>query len=169
MEFPLENWEIFHASDFNQASVRDPGELGMESLIQVRSTGRMLDHFQVLIGGSSCLKLNIPLKEVLLLNEPADAVLLYEVWPRDILIRRNMTTSAWFDLKELVAANEITVTAQASSSNPNQSLVAKMEESKVGGAIRWAACVAASGRMELQAQFLPAPAATLAGKPTLNG
>jgi hypothetical protein len=73
----METWEIFQASDFNQASVRDPGELGMESLIQVRSTGRMLDHFQVMIGGSLCLRLEVPLRDVLPLEEPAEAVLAY--------------------------------------------------------------------------------------------
>jgi hypothetical protein len=117
MEFPMETWEVFPASDFNQASVRDPGELGMESLIQVRSTGRMLGHFQVLIGGNRCLKLEEPLRDVLPFEEPAEAVLTYEVCPRDIIIRRNMSTSAWYDLKELVAANEIVVAAPVSNNS----------------------------------------------------
>jgi hypothetical protein len=80
MEFPMGTWEVFPASDFNQASVRDPGELGMESLIQVRSTGRMLGHFQVLIGGNRCRKLEVPLRDVLPFEEPAEAVLTYEVY-----------------------------------------------------------------------------------------
>ena len=34
----------------------------------------------------------------------------YQQWPRDILIRRNMPSSAWMDIAGLLAANELTAT-----------------------------------------------------------
>jgi hypothetical protein len=39
--------------------------------------------------------------------------LIYEVWPRDITIRRNMASSEWLDLNILLASNDVLVDVTA--------------------------------------------------------
>jgi hypothetical protein len=41
--------------EFASAAPRNPGELGVEVLAQIRPNGRILDHFRVTLGGSKFL------------------------------------------------------------------------------------------------------------------
>jgi len=182
MDFPP-NWVILPEEDFQLATPRDPGELGAELMAQVRSNGRVMDHFRVAVGGSRILQAAFHTKSIYTNNSIIGATLRYEIWPRDITIRRNMCTSDWMDLTNLVASNDILGYKPAEAAGPSTDAAAEelcnedilrflnglSEKSHCGAAIRWAVGIGADQKLELILQGLPASAAALTGKPTLRG
>ena len=169
MDFPPDSWDFFPLDAFDTASARDPGYLGMEALMQVRSNGRMLDHFKIVLGGSRNIEVKKEISSVLNLAEDPGYTFTYQVWARDILIRRNMTTTEWMDFKELVASNTMLVKDGAGATQ-NEQVVAIMEaDPSVGGALRWAVCIGIDKKMELVLQAMPAAAPIISSKPSLNG
>ncbi len=108
MEFPLSEWFIFLWVEFDTSAARSPGELGVELMLQVRPNRRAVDHWRLDLGGSKIVEVEFNLASVI----PAATALPpwrleWQIWPHEILIRRNMTSSAWVDLLELIEANEI--------------------------------------------------------------
>ena len=91
MEFPPQ-WVIVEAEDFNLAAPRDPGDLGMELLAQVRTNGRVMDHFRVALGGNTIIKVNFPAKDIYPNQAVPNLQIKWDIWGRDIIIRRNMVT-----------------------------------------------------------------------------
>jgi hypothetical protein len=55
MEFPPP-WVVYDGAALDTANPIDPGDLGMEVMAQARSSGRIIDNFQVVIGGSRVLQ-----------------------------------------------------------------------------------------------------------------
>jgi hypothetical protein len=53
----------------------------------------------------------------------------YQYWPRDIHIRRNLTTSSWVDVLDLVATNNMTTLDHEGTGIPNR------ESTAIRGAI----------------------------------
>ena len=173
MEFPPTSWFVFPASDFETAPARNPGDIGMEIMAQMRPNGRVMDHWRVALGGSKCLEMKIPLASIL----PAAATwpkwhLFYQMWPKDVEIRRNMSASAWCDVGTLLGRNEILVFDDKDEAVPAATVIAAMEATadpaSKSASWRWAVAVSDAGRMELQLQSLPSPAAMLNGKPMLK-
>ena len=107
MEFPPDNYFIFPAEHFENAMPRINSDYTVEILAQVRPNGCVMDHWQAVLGGSKALEAEVNLSD----EVPAAAGLprwrlTYQQWPRDVIIRRNMTTSGWLDLLTLLTANE---------------------------------------------------------------
>jgi hypothetical protein len=152
--------------EFSSAAPRNPGELGVEVLAQIRPNGRVLDHFRVTLGGSKILEVDVSLAKVLAGDETKSWRLRFQVWPKDLEIRRNMTTTIWLDVHDLVAANEAQVFEGENLLAPN---VAARELKEKGIAYMFATMVGADERLMLQLQMLPASAATLMGRPTFRG
>ncbi len=110
MEFPPSEWFVFPSVDFDTSAARNPGELGVELMLQVRPNGRAVDHWRLALGGSRIIEVEFALSSVV----PASAglppwKLTWQTWPHEVLIRRNMTSSGWLDLLELLEAHEILV------------------------------------------------------------
>ena len=171
MEFPNE-WVVLEMEDFETASPRELSELGMEIMAQVRSSGRIMDHFRIALGGSRTLKPSFAARELFTSSSTPAMTLTWETWPRDIVIRRNMATSEWIDVINLVAANEMMAsTPDKPESNAEFMAVVNKQSGKTsfGASIRWAVGVGPDKRMELTLQGLPGTATYLAGKPTLQG
>jgi hypothetical protein len=103
MEYPPE-WEAFDMEEFSKACPRVSGNLGMELLMQVRPNGRMLDHYRVTLGGAKILDVNFAMATVIKLPAATAWRLRHQVWPKDVELRRNMTTSTWMDISDLVAS-----------------------------------------------------------------
>ena len=55
MEYPgsKTDWNVFPLPEFDHAEVRDPGNIGMELMVQARDNGRLVDHFRVAVGGDA--------------------------------------------------------------------------------------------------------------------
>ena len=92
MEFPGD-WTILDIEDFDTASSpRDPGLLGADVLVQLRDSGRAMDNFRVVVGGSRRIKVDFEAADVFPTSTVPDWRITLECWPRDIIIRKNM---AW--------------------------------------------------------------------------
>jgi len=183
MEFPPE-WAVLPSEDFEVAVPRDPGPLGMELMAQVRPSGRIMDHFRISLGGARQVGARFNTRSIFNNNSIVRASIHYDVWARDINIRRNMTTSEWLDLANLVAANDVLVykpSEEAGSSQAeapleelcNDEIVAFLnglsEKTHCGASVRWAVGMGADRKLELILQGLPASAAVLTGKPIFRG
>jgi len=172
MEFPGD-WTVLGEADFEIAAARDPGALGMDVMAQVRDNGRVVDHMRVVLGGNRPIKARFHTKDIFPVANIPDRAVSWEVWPRDITIRRNMTTSEWFDVINMVAANDVLVSLGDAPNGGNEELIAFLNgltgKRNYGASIRWAVCVGVDKKMELVLQGLPATAAFVSGKPTLRG
>ena len=182
MEFPPE-WVIMPREDFEIAAPRDPGSLGMELLAQIRPSGRVMDHFRIVLGGFSRVEAVFTGKSLFTNNSFPNVRLNYQLWPRDIVFRRNMSTSEWLDLAGLIASNDVLAYRPSEAAGSSQDaedeelcnsdvtafLAGLTDRSQCGASVRWAIGIGPDGRMELALQGLPAAAAILNGKPTLRG
>jgi hypothetical protein len=166
MDYPPE-WEFFPMEDFASATPRNPGALGVEVLAQIRPNGRVLDHFRVTLGGSRILDINVAMANLVSSAAVQTHRLKFQVWPKDLEMRRNMTSTAWKDVPELVAARD------AQLEDANEATLTLEDANKVLKdvqlAFRFAIVVAEDERLQLQLQMMPASAATLMGKPAFRG
>ena len=175
MDFPPEEWDVFPAEDFDLASPRDPGSLGVEVMAQVRNDGRLIDHFRLALGGSDMLEASFKIKQVLNNDKIANWGFLYKLWPRDVKIRRNMTTSDWIDIQDLVASWDISIKDLDTGSEVEAgTYLAAMDalssvKNKVSCSLRWGVCAGPDLKPYLHLQALPAACETFAGKPILKG
>ena len=83
-----------------------------------------MDHWRAVLGGSKALEAEVNLLDVV----PAAAGLpkwrlTYQQWPRDVIIRRNMTTSGWLDLLTLLTANEVGIMSETGENVVNATVV----------------------------------------------
>jgi hypothetical protein len=97
MDYPP-NWDIFPMEDFITSVPRSAGNLTSELLVQARPNGRLLDHFRYVLGGSSIMNVEFQLASIWQMPAASTWKLCYQVWPKDIEIRRNMVSSTWTDI-----------------------------------------------------------------------
>ena len=170
MEFPPAEWFIFPSLDFSTGAARSPGKLGVELLLQVRPNGRAVDYWRLALGGSKIVEVDFYLSAVV----PAAASLprwrlSWQTWAHEIQIRRNMSSSSWIDLLELLEANEVQVTDESGEPVPQSSVVTALKglvgKPVISAALRWCVCVSEAEKLELQLQALPSPASSLSNKP----
>jgi hypothetical protein len=111
MEFPPD-WLVEPLDDFDLAvaTLANSGDaLAIQLLAQLRPTGRILDNFRLSINSSEILDVELNLYHLLPVEVLKGHRLSYQYWPSDIRIRRNLTTSGWLDVPDLVATNNATV------------------------------------------------------------
>ena len=173
MDFPPSEWVIFQAADFDTMEPRNPGDWGMEVLAQIRSNGRISDHWRIALGGTKVVEATFQLSELLpAASQLPDWTVSYQMFPRDIVIRRNMVSSNWIDAMGLRQSHEMTVSDNAGEPVAIQHVMQAMEavpaKQRTGASIRWSVTVLPSGKLELQLQALPASANTLGGKPIFS-
>ena len=172
MEFPRD-WNILPAEDFEIAVPRDPGEIGVELMAQIRTNGRILDHFRLALGGSNMLEAKVHLKNILPTAEPPDWTLKLASWPRDKKLRRNMATTAWLDIREQLATNDARVIDTDGAAVENKLLLdflGSMADKQLNSAsTRWWVGAGEDGRLHLQLQALPSPSTSYASKPAWKG
>ena len=151
-------------------------------MAQVRPNGRIMDHFRIAVGGTQLLENTFVTGEIYANQAIPDMTIKWDVWLRDVKIRRNMSTSEWFDLTELIRSNDACVVENRDPApggsaeqavDHNAQLLAFLdnlpERSKCGASVWWAVSIGPSNHLELDLQGLPASAAVLNGKPTCCG
>lgn len=173
MDFPLtpQEWCIFDAEDFEQAEVRDPGNLGMELLAQARTTGRIQDHFRVILGGRQQLTAETGLSSIIGGDKFNAYKLRFQYWPRDISIRRNSVTSNWKGVYELLSERNAVVVDKDDTTIPTEDILKEMDQmAKTNGdtaSVRWMVAIGHDKRMRLGLVALPASEAVISSKPIL--
>jgi len=172
MEFPPDSFEVFPAEDFETASARGGGKAAVDLFLQARANGRCIDHFRLVLGGSSILEANVPLTRVFNAPSLSDYKLQFQFWARDVKIRRNMTTSVWSDAYATLASRNITAWKGEEEIDNGQILeeLKRLEDpaSRVG-AFRHAVVAGPDQKLYLELVSMPGTAATLASKPAYVG
>jgi len=169
MEFPPD-WACFGLDEFDLAAARNPMACGVELLAQVRPSGRLLDHFRLVLGGDQLLDSRVPFNKLVNLDEVPDWVLCYSIWPRAVKIKRNMTCSEWFEVRDIIASNDARVElADGGALDSKVALELLDGLSEKGAALRWCVAVGDDKLMKLHLQSLPAAASTFNGKPVFRG
>ena len=164
-EAPLD-YSIFEADQFDTAAPRNPGDCGVEVMAQIRPNSRVVDHWRLATGGTKILEVKLVLNTIIpAMGELPDWTITLQKWPADIGIRRNMTTSNWFDILELLSTNEITVEAPDNAVVSNAQVVMALNDipnkAANSAACRWGVVINPAGKLELHLQCLPASVSAL--------
>jgi hypothetical protein len=170
MEFPP-SWLVLLEEDFETAQPRVEGPATMELLAKVRHTGRMLNSFRIALGGEARLKVDVDLGAMIPKEIFRGWRFRTQYWPRDIRIRTNMSSSAWYNLADTLASKEGTVIDDNGAEIPGREVLRLMgdpAEEPTSAAFRWAVAVGEDNLMKLQMQSQPGSAVLVAGKPTLR-
>jgi hypothetical protein len=83
----------------------------MEVMLQMRPNGRCLDHYRIALD-RTVLETQVNATSVFRAPVLAKYRFMYQAWPCDLKIRRNMTTTAWVDSYIAIAANNILVSTE---------------------------------------------------------
>ena len=168
MDFPPE-WVVLPAEDFTTAAPRNAGICGMELLAQIIPNGCILDHFRVSLDGSKILEVNTPLSSLMPSTPDSGLIFKFAVWPRDIEMKRNMTTSQWMDITELLASKKAAMHDREGSMLAHPPVMADLASLGTSSSLHFATVVGEDHLMQLHLQCLPASAKYLMGKPALRG
>ena len=159
--------------DFELAAPRDPGDIGVEAMAQARANGRILDHFRLVLGGAQLLEATAAVADIFPIAAMPGWTVVFSCWPRDVAIRRNMAFSAWQDVRDLVAANDVKLLNDEGANVDNKELLelldAVADKTLNSSSIRWWIGASEDGRMQLQLQAAPSPATGYISKPAWKG
>jgi len=174
MEFPVDDWVCFPMADFELAAARNPMECGVELMVQARPNGRILDHVRLVLGGDKLIDVTLKFKNLLSIPDVPDWELVYNLWPRDIKIKRNMVTSEWLDIRSLIHSNDARVQLSENQQPvDNVEVLGYMDgiadKLANSSSLRWAVMVGDDNRFKLYLQGLPGPASSFSGKPAFRG
>jgi len=171
MEFPG-RWDVFSMEEYPTAIARSPGKAGIEVMAQARANGRLVDHFKVTVNGSEVLTVNFPLSALFAVADLPDWKIQWDIWPRDIPIRRNMCSSGWIDLYSGILSNEVFV-FDDKGPVPKDKIETFFQQGKgkmtLHAAYRWAVGISEDQRMMLGLYALPASLTHLEGNPIFKG
>jgi hypothetical protein len=166
MNFP-HTWDVLVAVDFNTALPRAAGQLGAEVIAQVRPNGRILDHYRVTLGGSKIIDVKASMAAMALAPAASSWVFRHQVWPKDVVIRRNMTTGPWINANKLIEEKNAWVETMDGVAVPEQEILEVLPGRSA--AVRFAVAIGEDQNLELVLQTLPAAAEVLMGKPAFRG
>ena len=158
------------AGEFLHAHAQIAGNYTVELLAQVRGTGRILDAQRLVLGGSEILSVDFNVGDVVPSDRIRDWRFKFQIWPRDILLRRNMVSSSWLDVVTIAAGRDAEIFDQHGAQIPQNEFLEILGggENPVGGAVRWAVTIGDDGLLQLVLQGLPGNAQILNAKPALR-
>jgi hypothetical protein len=140
----------------------------------LRNTGRILDNFQCVLGGSKHLEINASLMDMI----PNEC---FRGWcyrtqksPGEVIIRKNMFSSAWVETPTTLLFNEASVynaAGQVVSNDVFMGMLEDLPESRPETvATRYCVVIGASRKPALlQFQCIPTSAVVLSGKAAFKG
>ena len=172
MDFPSQDWEFNDLDDFDTAPPTISDDYTFELYAQLRATGRILDNFRAVLGGTKMLYVNASLTDMI----PSDQ---FKGWsyrtqrhPRDLALRRNLLSTAWMDMPASLLFNDASIHDENGNVVANDTFMALLENLPESGpdtaAIRYCV-IGADRRPALQLQCLPASAVVLSGKAAFKG
>ena len=97
---PPDDWIIKPEDEFSMFSVVTDLALTAEVLVQVSRSAKLDGCFKIQLGGDETVKAEFPANAAVIMGGAALYKLVIERHPREIDIKLNTTTSAWFDLEE---------------------------------------------------------------------
>ena len=174
MDFPP-TWVVLPAEDYELATPRIEGELTAEVMAQVRRSGRILDQFKIVIGGSKQLEVDIDLHALMPLGDFKGWRMTGQFWPRDLAFRQNTFSTAWIDAIVTIRMREVKTFYQNGAEIPQREVLriveaaAEEEGCPEGASFRWAVVAAEDNFLRMQLQSLPGQAVLLSGKALLKG
>jgi hypothetical protein len=139
MDFPSEDWVYNDLDEFDTSPTNMKGDYMYthELYGQLRPTGRMLDHFRCILGGSKHLEINASLIDMI----PNEC---FRVWryrtqkgPSEVVIRRNMFSTAWVETPTTLLFNEATVYNAADLGVANDVFMGMLEDLPESGPETW--------------------------------
>jgi hypothetical protein len=167
MDFPTD-WVIDPMEDYTTSGPNYQGEATVELLAQLRNTGRILDGFRFALDGASPLEAVVDVFSIITANYYKGWKLTQQFWARDVVIRRNMVTSAWTSVTDSIASRDCDITdesgAGVSASHLLRSIADLPGDGPTNGLTRWAVVIGEDSFLKLQWQVLPLPASILNGK-----
>jgi hypothetical protein len=172
MEFPP-SWEVLRAELMDSSTAPDNADVTVQLNAQLRNTGRILDGFQLVLGGTRILDAEVDLGSLIPASHFNKWKLKFQFWPRDIVIRRNMMTSSWIDVPALVCSNEASVHNSSGSEVLPATFMERLESASNyeldAASICWAVIAGEDDSLRLQLQGLPAAAVLLSGRHQFKG
>jgi hypothetical protein len=166
-------WAVLPMADFDAAQARDPGALGGELMVQARNNGRLLDNFRFSIGGSGLITARFSTKDIFSSELLPDTKLFLQTRPNQIQLRKNLLSSEWLDVWELIRSRDLLAAEGADDEDDTDELLelydALADKDSYAASLRWAVSVGADQKLELLLQSLPASANTLNNKVQLKG
>jgi hypothetical protein len=166
MDFPA-TWVVLQLEQFDTALTDIEGEITVELLAHLRSSGRALDHFRFSLNMSTLLEATVSLENIIPVPDFAGWNITHQIWARDIPLRRNMSTSAWVSITDTVAKNDCDVTAP-DGAELTRKVVGLPSSGPVNASMRWAVVIGEDHLLRLQWQALPLPASILNGRATFK-
>ena len=138
-------------------------------MAQARANGRVLDHFRIVLGGSQLLKATVAVKDIFPVAAMPSWSVAFSCWLRYVAIRRNMASSAWQDIRDMVAANDVKLLngegVNVASNELLDLLDSVADKTLKSASIRWWVGASEDGRMQLQLQAAASPASGYLSKP----
>ena len=158
------------ANQFLHAPTTIVGSLNVDLKAQLRSSGRIIDASRVVLGGAEIIQVDFHLYSVIPNAIFAGWRIRYQLWPRDILIRRNMASSEWADIEAMAAGRDVEILDRDGAFVPQGEFLATLAriDPPNAGSTRWAVTTSDASTIQLQLQGLPASAPTLLSKPMLR-
>jgi hypothetical protein len=99
--YPPEEWEIFKKEDFDGFVIPDVADkLEGALLLYSDSHGYVRGQSRFVLDGRAVLDIELPASDLMLCGGSSGYKLAWQIWPRDIRIRGNTTTSAWIDIAD---------------------------------------------------------------------
>jgi hypothetical protein len=174
MNIDSQSWTVLPLEDYALAVPGEPGDLGIEMMVQARANGRIMDHYKFVVAGS-VMSVTILSNKVYTADMLPAAALSFQMRPAQIRFRQNMVTSDWIDINDRIRSRDCLVSGQEDEEDEdrNAEFIELLDglEDKEGAAasIRWALSARADGMFDLELQSLPASATVLNSKPILAG
>ena len=155
---------------FLHAPATLPGPLTVDLKAQLRNSGRIIDACRVVLGGTEIIQVDFHLYSVIPNAAFAGWRIRYQLWPRDILIRRNMVTSDWADIEAMAAGRDVEILDREGAIVPQGEFLATLArvDPPNAGSTRWAVTSSDAATLQLQLQGLPGSAPTLLSKRILR-
>jgi hypothetical protein len=156
-------WKIFPMADFDKTLPRASGDIYAEVSAKVLPNGRISDGYRVTLGGSKTVDIKTKMSVMGLAPDSNNWFFRHQILPKDIQLRRNMTSGEWFDARKLIEDKDAWVEDE-DEDEVQEEEVLQMLLGRTA-AIRFAVVRSEDDKLELNLQTLPAAVEVLIGEP----